>query len=594
MKQDTAKIKYFLYARKSSESEDRQVQSIDDQINRLKQLACDLNLEIKKIYTESKSAKKPNNRPIFDNMLQEIEDGEADGILCWQINRLTRNPIDSGKLSWLLQQGIIKSIQTIDRQYLPDDNVIIFSVETGQANQFILDLKKNVKRGVESKLQKGWLPNLAPIGYLNSKIKDKGENDIIKDPERFNLIRKMWDLMLTGTYTPPKILEIANSEWGFRTRKFKKQGGNPLSRSGIYKIFSNPFYAGLIVYNGVQYEGKHEPIVTLEEYDRVQILLGRKGKPRPQKHDFAFTGFVRCGECGCLYTAETKKKILKSGEIKEHTYYHCTRKKKDIVCSQRKNIPIDKLELQIEKELEKYTILPEFLQWALNGLNKKNDTEIEDRSKIYEMQHKTLVDTQKELDELTKMRYRQLIDDEMFVREKNLLQTKITDLKSKLRETEVRAERWLDLTERTFNFATYARKEFLMGGLERKREILIALGKTPIIENEKLAIEANEWLVPIKNGYPALEKEYLGLELNKTPLNKAKTEALTSVRARWRRVQDSNLQGLSPTGFQDQRIAILPTLRSVNQFFRLHFISADCCLFPIASLLDKQGTRPSL
>jgi hypothetical protein len=180
--------------------------------------------------------------------------------------------------------------------------------------------------------------------------------------------------------------------------------------------------------------------------------------------------------------------------------------------------------------------LPEFLQWALDGLNKKNDAEIEDRSKIYEMQHKTLVETQKELDELTKMRYRQLIDDEAFIKERNLLQAKITNLKSKLRETEGRAERWLELTERTFNFATYARKTFLMGGLERKREILMALGKTPIIKNEKLTIEANEWFVPVKNGYPALEKEYLGLELNKTPLNKAKTEALTSVRARWRSI----------------------------------------------------------
>jgi len=119
MRQENPKIKYFLYTRKSSESEDRQVQSIDDQVNRLKELARDLNLEIKKIYTEAKSAKKPNNRPLFDEMIQRIENGEADGILCWQINRLSRNPIDSGKLSWLLQQGILKSIQTIDRQYLP-------------------------------------------------------------------------------------------------------------------------------------------------------------------------------------------------------------------------------------------------------------------------------------------------------------------------------------------------------------------------------------------------------------------------------------------------------------------------------------------
>src|SRR3989338_10442074 len=111
MNERQTKIKYFLYARKSSEREDRQVQSIDDQTNRLKKLAQDLDLNIKKIYTEAKSAKKPNNRPIFDEIIERIENGEAEGILCWQINRLSRNPIDSGKLSWLLQRGILKSIQ---------------------------------------------------------------------------------------------------------------------------------------------------------------------------------------------------------------------------------------------------------------------------------------------------------------------------------------------------------------------------------------------------------------------------------------------------------------------------------------------------
>ena len=542
MQKNEVKIKYFLYARKSSESEDRQVQSIDDQINRLKKLASDLNLNIKKIYTEAKSAKKPDNRPIFSEMIQRIENGEAEGILCWQINRLSRNPIDSGKISWLLQRGILKSIQTIDRQYLPEDNVLLFSVESGVANQFVLDLSKNTKRGLQSKLEKGWLPNIAPLGYLNDKI----NRTIIKDPERFNLVRKMWNLMLTGNYTPPKILEIATNEWGFRTRKTKKSTDNTLSQSGIYRIFTNLFYAGIMARSdGTQYQGKHEPIITLEEYDRVQVILGRAGKPRPQTHSFAFTGAIRCGECGCFYTAENHTKVIKkTGELKTFTYYHCTRKKKNVDCSQRQHIPAADLELQIEKEIEKYTILPEFLHWALEGLSKKNDTEIEDRTKIYEMQHKNLVETQKELDELTKMRYRQLIDDETFIREKNTLQNKIVQMKENLRETETRADKWLELTEKTFNFATYARKAFLMAkgkaGLELKKEILMALGKIPIIKNKKLFIEPNEWFVPIKNGYPVLEKKYIRLELDKMPMNKAKTEALASVRARWGRHWELN------------------------------------------------------
>ncbi len=148
--------------------------------------------------------------------------------------------------------------------------------------------------------------------------------------------------------------------------------------------------------------------------------------------------------------------------------------------------------------------------------------------------------TQKEPDELTKMRYRQLIDDATFVKEKNDLQIRISQLKEKLRETETRAERWLELTEKTFNFATYARKAFLTGGLELKKEILMALGKNPTIKDKKLTIEPNKWLQPMGNDYPALEKEYLRLEPAKNPSNKVETEALASVRTRWLPESDSN------------------------------------------------------
>ncbi len=537
MKQETNKIRYILYARKSSESEDRQVQSIDDQINGTKKLAENLHLDIKTILAEAKSAKNPDSRPIFEKMIQQIKSGEANGILCWQINRLTRNPIDGAKISWLLQQGILKSIQTIDRQYLPEDNVLLFNVESGMANQFILDLRKSTKRGLQSKLEKGWAPNTAPLGYLNETI----SHTIINDPERFNLVRKMWDLMLTGNHTPPKILKIATDEWGFRTRKNRKSSDNKLSQSGMYRIFNNLFYAGIIKRkNGLRFQGKHQPMITLDEYDRVQLLLGHEGRPRPKTHQFSYTGLMRCGECGCLYTASEKTKIIKeTGKLKTFVYYHCTKKKKDIDCTQRKYLPLENLELQIENEIEKYTILPEFLEWALEGLNKKNDIEIEDRTKIYESQHKILGATQKELDELTKMRYRQLIDDETFVKEKTELQSKIEQMKENLRHTETRAEKWLQLTEKTFTFATYARAAFLKAGtlgkagLELKKEILIGLGKTPIIKGETLFIEPNEWLVPIHNNYQKLEAEYKRLELNKMPMNTAKTEALTSVRARW-------------------------------------------------------------
>lgn len=531
------KIRYFLYARKSSESEDRQVQSIEDQTNGLKELANNLHLEIKEIISEAKSAKKPNNRPVFTEMLERIEKGEAEGILCWQINRLSRNPIDSGKLSWMLQQNVLQAIQTIDRQYLPDDNVLLFNVESGMANQFIIDLRKNSRRGMLGKADRGWLPSRAPIGYLNDKL----EKTIYEDPERFTTVRKMWDLMLTGNFPPTKIRDMANDEWGFRTHKTKRGGGGELSTNGIYKMFTNTFYTGMFMWNGTSYKGNHKAMITLEEYDRVQVLLGRKGRPRAKSHEFAFTGIMRCGECGSMYTATEKRKFVKkTGNIETYVYYHCTRKKKGIDCTQRKTMRLKQLEEQIDIELERFTILPQFQQWALEILNKQNDKEIEERTAVYETQHKSLVETQKELDSLTRMRYRELIDDEGFIKERDILKTKIEKLRNNLRETESRADKWVELTERTFNFATYARKAFITADLQKKREIFSALGQNFLVKDQRVSIQANDWFVPIEKAYPALEVEYKRLELTKNLSIEEKNSLFADLIHRWQPHGESN------------------------------------------------------
>lgn len=529
MKQESSKIEYFLYARKSSESEDRQIQSIDDQINRLKQLAQEQGLIIKKVFTEAKTAKNPFVRPVFTDMMERIEKGEVNGILCWQINRLSRNPVDSGRIQWLLQQNILQSIQTIEREYKPEDNTLLFSVESGMANQFIIDLRKNTLRGMNSKVDKGWAPVLAPIGYLN----DKDAHTIVVDPEKFPLVRKMWDFMLTGSYSAAQVLEIATNDWGFRTKQYKRRGGGELTQSGVYRMFTNIFYTGLFDWGGKRYTGGHEPMITMDEYDRVQALLGRTSNARPQKHSFPFTGFIRCGTCGCMVTAEAHTKLVKGkGTMKTYQHYHCTRKKKDIKCSEA-SVNADDLDIQIEREIAGVAIVPEFRDWALEVIRKSNDKEIEVRTKIYETQHQTLEQTQKQLDNLTSMRYRELIDDAGFIRERDLLQNKILELRQRVKETESRADRWLELTERTFNFATYAHSAFLDGSPEAKKEILIALGSNPLLKGKNLSILTHKWFTRIQKDYPALHAEYDRLELAKHPLNKAQNQALDLVRTGW-------------------------------------------------------------
>ena len=198
--------RYFLYARKSSEAEDRQATSIQSQIDELTSIAKAHKIEVIEVFEESQSAKKPG-RPVFNKMLERIYKGEANGILCWKLDRLARNPVDGGNISWALQQGTIQQIKTFGKDYFSNDNVLMMSVELGMANQFVRDLSVNVKRGLKNKAQQGWRPAGAPIGYINTPDKEQGLKTIAIDPVRFDTTRRLWDMMLTGNYT---VLQIWN------------------------------------------------------------------------------------------------------------------------------------------------------------------------------------------------------------------------------------------------------------------------------------------------------------------------------------------------------------------------------------------------
>ena len=411
---------YFIYCRKSSEDEDRQILSIESQTNELTSLASRLNLPVEKIFSEAQSAKEPG-RPIFDAMMKRVYRGEAKGIICWKLDRLARNPIDGAAVIWALKQSGIEIITPNQTYRQGDDNTILMYIEFGMAQKYIDDLSRNVKRGNKTKLEKGEWLGPAPLGYLNHTDPLTKENTLIVDKERFPIIRKMWDLLLTQSYSVRQTVDIANNEWGLRTRKTRKRGGRTIGVSVGYKIFTNPFYCGLMVRREGEFPHRYKKMVTSGEFDRVQIILGRKGKPRRKTHEFAFTGMIRCGECGCLITAEDKIKINKKAKtIRDYTYYHCTKRKKGVKCSQP-YLEVKELEKQIDNYLKKIQISEEFKNWAISYLRSRNDTEIDDRTARYKNLQEVYNKSQKELDNLTQMRYRELINDEEYVREGNYI-----------------------------------------------------------------------------------------------------------------------------------------------------------------------------
>ena len=316
-----AELKYGLYARKSNESEDKQIASLDDQIETMTELAEDKGYSIvrKAIHKESKSAKIPDQRPKFNELIALIEKGTTNAVLTYKSNRLARNPKESGIIQQLMFDGKLKAIVTKDKTYLPEDNALIFSIDAAQDSQFSRDLSKIVKDRMTQKAKRGIYPGQVPIGYRNTKESEFSDvNVVVVDDKRYALVRRIWDMALTGQYTVSQIAHTADKEWGLWTPRRKKSGNNPLTAGSLYKMFKNPFYMGVVKYGEVyNREGKHTPMVTPEEFRQVQQMISRTDAPRPaeetMKDDpFPYRGLVKCG---CLITYSKIVKEQKNGNV---------------------------------------------------------------------------------------------------------------------------------------------------------------------------------------------------------------------------------------------------------------------------------------
>ena len=171
-----------------------------------------------------------------------LKKGEITGIVAWHPDRLARNSVDAGRIIWLLDQGKLKDLKFCAYTFenTPEGKWML-SMILSQAKYFVDKLSKDVKRGNNKKYGFGGVTWNIGQGYIPNLFAHTQN----VDPERFDLVRKMWEMLLSGAYTVPQICRTANLEWGYRTRKTAKQGGKPLSQSMLYTLFRNPMYYGL-------------------------------------------------------------------------------------------------------------------------------------------------------------------------------------------------------------------------------------------------------------------------------------------------------------------------------------------------------------
>ncbi len=372
-------MKYYLYARKSSDSEERQMLSIDAQLSELREFALKERLVIEREFIETQTAKDPG-RPVFNAMMESIESGEVTGIIAWHPDRLARNSIDGGRIIYALDTGKLKALKfpTFWFEDTPQGKFML-QIAFGQSKYYVDNLSENVRRGLREKVRRGEYPGWAPVGYLNNIQEHCIDIDQVKAP----LIEKLFQVYATGKYTPSEVRKMS-IEWGLTGHS-----GKSIALSKIPFILRNPFYIGLFRYKSEIHEGKHEAIISSELFGNVQKVLQRNSRGGYRKDErFPFRRLITCGYCGCAITAGTQKK---------HNYYHCGKRRGP--CS-LKTIREEALTSLLRQSILRVSLSDHCAEWMYSQIDELMHLEMERVKDIISSKKLRLADLQSKIERL--------------------------------------------------------------------------------------------------------------------------------------------------------------------------------------------------
>jgi site-specific DNA recombinase len=481
--------KFFLYARKSTDVEDKQVLSIEAQITELRAFAKQNNLNIVDTFIEKQSAKIPG-RPIFGEMIKRVEKSEADGILAWHPDRLARNSVDGGQIIYLVDCGRIVALKFPQFWFEPTpQGKFMLNIAFGQSKYYVDSLSENTKRGLRQKVRRGEYPSLAPVGYIN----DSRTKSVVVDKKKSVIIRRAFELYAEGNHRLEDISDF------LAQNKMVSRSGKRIHITRITFILQNPFYTGLFRYAGEIHEGKYEPIIAKKLFDRVQEVLKQRGRPRHKTaiEPQVFCGLLRCGTCGMMITGEYRIKKQKNGNEHHYIYYHCTKKNKLVKCPEP-CIRQEELDKQISSLLQKVSLRSDWAEKLLARLeiNKAKSAqsvsvfaqEAGEKIKIITAKLQRLLDGYLEQD----------IEREIYRQEKTKLLSKKKSLEEQRTRFEQKQNDWLEPMGKWINYAQNIEKITRNSNLlEKKVAAKEIFGSNLCLASRVLRGEPqNQWAAP--------------------------------------------------------------------------------------------------
>lgn len=494
----------FIYCRVSTEEQADKGYSLDTQEKLCRDFAERNGHKVLGVYRdEGKSATNLDRAALQELLSRCTKESGIAAVIVQETDRLARNTKDHLTIRAVLKKAGTKLIP-VARPML-DDSPEGMMIDTilASVNQFQSDINsRKTRRGLQEKFELGWWPGWAPLGYTNIAVESHEDGrtakTIKKDLAKWDLVREGFDLYLTGDYSADEINDILYAK-GLRSKYGKK-----IAHSVMVTILKNPFYAGIMSWNGQRRKGRHEPMITPHEHERVLEIMDSHNLHacRRRKHSFLLRGFAFCNLCGNRYTGEHHV-------AKRRSYYHCTAMRTHSNLGQ--NAEVSDLEREVEQQFKTVQFTEEFTQLTITKLQaeyaKKKNTNGSQKQALYNQKKAVEVKRDKAEEKL----FDGVISDDDFLRLRTKFSEELSHIQERVEELDAQQEIDIDVVQEVLRFsrniceayqkAPYELKRQYLGlfwdrFLVQDRKIMKAVPTDLILslQRERRVIIANDWL----------------------------------------------------------------------------------------------------
>ena len=479
--------KCVIYARVSSDRQEREGFSIPAQLKLLKEYAQRNNIKIVQEFVESETAKKAGRKQ-FNEMIKFLKKNTTiKSILVEKTDRLYRNLKDYVTLDEFtgLEIHFVKEGEILSASSKSQDK-FMHGIRVLMAKNYIDNLSEEIQKGLKEKCEQGYCPTRAPIGYLNV-IQTSGKRTIEVDKETAPFIKRIFEEYLTGNYTYKTLAQYINNA-GFKPRNKQCTGKT------IENILHQEFYTGNFIFKGKKYyNGQHTPLITPELFAQVQEKLRKKNSPRARVHNFAYTQFIRCAKCGKYMTAEIQHGAHNSGD---YIYYKCRYCKKTYLKQEEieqvfKETILDNIEFTKDEIAQIIEVIKELVKMECN-----------DAIFSVEQINKRVVLLEKRLEQLYTDKVDGAISENLYIKKRDEWQNELDELLIKYEKTAKAGKEFIGNVELLLNLCKDAPRLYLNQTPHEKRKLMNLIVSNPIFDGSKLTFtvySAFEYALKLKN-----------------------------------------------------------------------------------------------